>query len=34
MDEDGKFISIEEPEPTQHFASHLFAVYYMITLAP
>jgi hypothetical protein len=35
MDEDGKFISIEEPEPTQHFASPYLRFYpRLITLAP
>ena len=35
MDEDGKFISIEEPEPDQHFASPYLRFYpRVITLAP
>ncbi|MFV8342642.1 molecular chaperone [Flavobacterium sp. XS2P39] len=35
MDEDGKFISIEEPEPDQRFASSYLRFYpRMITLAP
>lgn len=35
MDQDGKFIAIEEPEPDQHFASPYFRFYpRIVTLAP